>query len=116
VAAFGFHVGLVVGEPQRVAPDTIAALADQLARFKLKLLKDGQLVEEGSGRNSLRSPALCLGELAAVIGRQPAAEPLAAGEIISSGTLTAAQPIAAGETWRAEVEGIDLAPLMLRFT
>ena len=38
----------------------------------VRLLKNGQLVEEGSGRNSLRSPALCLGELAA---DEPKAKP-----------------------------------------
>ena len=40
--------------------------------------------------------------------------PLVAGEVISSGTLTHSVAIAGGETWRAEVEGIDLAPLTLR--
>jgi len=81
VAAFGFHAALVVGEPQRIESGLIPVLVEQLPRFKLRLLKDGQLVEEGSGRNSLRSPALCLGELASAILRQPAAAPLAAGEL-----------------------------------
>jgi hypothetical protein len=36
--------------------------------------------------------------------------------LISSGTLTTSQPIAANETWRAEVEGIELASLLLRTT
>jgi hypothetical protein len=39
-------------------------------------MKNGELVEEGSGKNSLRSPALCLAELAAAIAKQPGAEPL----------------------------------------
>ena len=41
------------------------------AAFKVRLLKNGQLVGEGSGKNSLRSPALCLGELGSAIARQP---------------------------------------------
>ena len=86
----------------------------QLARFKVRLMKNGELVEEGSGKNSLRSPALCLGELAPAIVRQADAEPLAAGELVSSGTLTTSLPIAPGETWSAEVEGIDLSSLTLR--
>jgi 2-keto-4-pentenoate hydratase len=114
VAAFGFHAALVVGEPQPVERRTIPTLVDQLPRFTVRLLKDGQLVEEGSGRNSLRSPALCLGQLASSITRQPGAEPLAAGELVSSGTLTESRPIAAGETWTAVVEGIDLPALTLR--
>jgi 2-oxo-3-hexenedioate decarboxylase len=114
VAAFGFHVALVVGEPRLVQPEMIPALVDQLPAFKVKLMKDQQLVEEGSGKNSLRSPALCLDELASAISRQPAAEPLAAGELVSSGSLTAAHPIASGETWTAVVDGLDLSALTLR--
>src|SRR3954462_5425880 len=113
VAAYGLHAALVVGEPAPVEPSAIAALVDKLPSFKVKLLKNGEVVEEGSGKNSLRSPALCLAELAAAISRRPDAEPLAAGELISSGTLTNSVLIAPGETWRAEVEGLDLAPVTI---
>lgn len=111
VAAFGLHVALIVGEPRPVVAEHIPTLVDQLPRFKVRLLKNGRLVQEGSGKNSLRSPALCLGELVASITRQPTAEPLAAGELISSGTLTESQPIAASETWTASVDGLDLPDL-----
>ncbi len=114
VASFGMHAGLVVGEPVPVEPAMIPTLVDQLPRFKVRLMKNGELVEEGSGRNALRSPALCLAELAAAIARQPDAEPLAAGELVSTGTLTTSCPIAAGETWRAEVDGIELPPVNLK--
>lgn len=113
VAAFGLHAALIVGEPRLVQPEMIPGLVDQLPTFKVKLLKDHQLVEEGSGKNSLRSPALCLGELASAISRQPTAEPLAAGELVSSGTLTDSHPIASGETWTAVVDGLDLPDLTL---
>jgi len=116
VAAYGLHAALVVGELLPVGPSTIAALVERLPSFKVQLLKNGTMMEEGSGRNSLRSPALCLAELAAAVSRQPDAEALVAGELISSGTLTNALPIAAGETWAAEVDGLDLAPLTLRVT
>jgi 2-keto-4-pentenoate hydratase len=114
VASFGLHAALIVGEPRRVEPAMISTLVDGLARFTVRLMKDGELVEEGAGKNVLRSPARCLGELAAAIARQPTAEPLAAGELISSGTLTTSTPIAAGETWSAVVDGIDLSALTLR--
>jgi 2-keto-4-pentenoate hydratase len=114
VAAYGLHAALVVGTPRAIDAASIPALADQLPRFAVRLLKNGALMEEGSGKNSLRSPALCLGELAAAIARQPGSQPLAAGELVSSGTLTTSMPIVAGETWRAEVEGLDLAPLTLK--
>ena len=63
----------------------------------------------------MRSPALCLTELANALARQPEAEPLTAGEFVSTGTLTDALPVAPGEEWKAEVEGIALSPLSVRF-
>ena len=114
VAAFGLHAALIVGEPRTIEPGMIPALVVALPKFALTLSKDGQPVAEGSGKSSLRSPALCLGELAAAIARQAEAEPLAAGELVSSGTLTEAQPIAAGQTWTATLEGLDLPSLILR--
>jgi 2-oxo-3-hexenedioate decarboxylase len=116
VAAYGLHAALVVGDPKPIGRDVIPALVDDLARFKVALLKDGQVAQEGSGRNSLRSPALCLGELAAAIARRPGAEPLGAGEYISSGTLTESTAIAPGETWTAHLAGLDLPDLTLRTT
>ncbi len=113
VAAFGLHAALIVGEPRRLDAAIIPAIAEQLPTFTVRLLKNGQVVSEGSGKNSLRSPALCLAELASAIARQPDAEPLAAGELVSSGTLTESQPIRAGETWTAVVEGLDVPELTL---
>lgn len=110
VAAWGLHAALVLGEPQSMETD----FANELATFKLRLSKNGELVEEGSGKNSLRSPALCLAELATAAARR--GDPLQAGELISTGTLTTAQPIASGETWRADVEGLPVDTLELRFT
>lgn len=107
VAAYGLHKALVVGQTSPLETALIAGLVNDLASFKIKLLKNDQMVEEGSGRNSLRSPALCLAELARTA-------PLAAGELISTGTLTAAQPIASGEVWRVEVDGLPLPDLTLR--
>ena len=116
VAAFGLHAALVVGTPRPLDADTIPAIAEQLPKFTVKLLKNGQVVDEGSGKNSLRSPALCLAELASAIARQPDAEPLHAGELVSSGTLTESQPLRAGETWSAVVDGLDLPQLTLHAT
>jgi 2-oxo-3-hexenedioate decarboxylase len=114
VAAFGLHAALVVGEPRVVQPEMIPGLVDQLPTLTVTLLKDQQRVDKGSGKNSLRSPALCLAELASALSRDAASEPLAAGELVSSGSLTDAHSIAPGETWTAVVEGIDLPALTLR--
>ena len=114
VASYGFHAGLIVGQPLRAEADVIGTLCEQLPAFKIRLMKNGEAAAEGSGKNSLRSPALCIGELAAAIARQPGAERLEAGELVSSGTLTESQFIAPGETWTAIVEGIALPPLTVR--
>ena len=116
VAAYGLHAALVVGEPRSISAENIAAIAAQLATFPVKLYRGDMAAAEGSGRNCLRSPALCLGELAAAIARRPDAEPLQSGELVSSGTLTEPQPIGPGETWRVDIEGLDLPPLTLHAT
>lgn len=113
VAAYGLHAALIVGTPRPVTAANISEFVDQLSKFKVRLLKDGQLVEEGSGRNSLRSPALCLVELGSAMAQQEGAESLTAGDLISSGTLTESKPIHPGATWTAAVEGIDLPTLTL---
>ncbi len=113
VAAYGLHAALIVGEPRPITSTNISELAEQLPKFKVRLLKDGQLVGEGSGRNSLRSPALCLAELASAMAAQAGAEPLAAGDLVSSGTLTDSTSIQPGATWTASVEGLDLPDLTL---
>ena len=114
VASFGLHAALVIGEKIQVRPDLIATLVEELPRFKVRMLKNGEFVEEGSGRNSLKSPALCLAELGAAIARRFPAEPLSAGEIVSSGTLTAGHATGKGDLWTVEVEGLALPSLTLR--
>jgi 2-oxo-3-hexenedioate decarboxylase len=123
VAAYGLHAALVIGEPRPVETHLIPALVEALPRFTVTLSRNGELVDEGSGRNSLRSPALCLAELAAALSRRAEAQagagagtsaaPLAAGDLVSSGTLTESRAIAAGETWTAAVDGLDLPTLTL---
>lgn len=112
VAAWGLHAGLVVG-PKRPVTE-IDTLGHQLADFKLSLSCNNAFVEEGAGKNCLRSPALCLEELTrAAVKRGDALRP---GEIISTGSLTDAKPIAVGEEWRAELNGLPLASLRVQFT
>jgi 2-keto-4-pentenoate hydratase len=113
VAAYGLHAALIVGEPRAVTADTIPELVEQLPAFKVRLSRDGELVAEGSGKNALRSPALCLAELASAMAKQSGTEPLAAGDLVSSGTLTESTPILPGATWTAAVKGLDLPALTL---
>jgi len=114
VASFGLHAALVVGEKVAVRPELIAELVNDLPQCKVRMLKNGEFVEEGSGKNSLRSPALCLAELGGAIIRRCATEPLAAGEVISTGTLTSGHLTEKGDSWTAEVSGLAVPPLTLR--
>ena len=116
VASFGLHTALVVGERIKVRPELIPTLIDELTRFKVRMAKGGEIVEEGSGRNSLKSPALCLAELGGAISRRFPSHPLSAGEVVSSGTLTAGHTTGKDDLWTAEVEGISLPSLTLRLT
>ncbi len=113
VAAFGLHARLIVGGFRQLEPRMIPALRDLLPVAVARLSKDGGLIAEGSGANVLGSPALCLGELAAGLSRQPDAEPLAPGELIATGALTDNQFIAPGQRWTASVDGLDLPDLTL---
>ena len=108
IAAFGLHLKLAVGEPFMVEDSMIPSLATALSQFKVRLSRNGEFVEEGAGRNSLRSPALCLAELGG-------ATPLAAGELVSSGTLINGQPITKGDRWDVAVKGLPVAGLALGF-
>lgn len=112
VADFGLHGTLVVGTPLGLPADPDPAFLDALARCELVLSRNGTTVATGVGANALGSPILALGHLVRTLHAQEA-EPLAAGEVITTGTLTPAFPVAPGETWTASVTGIDLAPLTL---
>jgi 2-keto-4-pentenoate hydratase len=48
------------------------------------------------------------------MARQDGAEPLTAGDLVSSGTLTESTPIQPGATWTASVEGLPLPTLTLK--
>jgi 2-keto-4-pentenoate hydratase len=108
VASFGLHAALIVGQRLQVQAGSIAHLLEALPRFKVRVSRNGELVEEGTGKNSLTNPALCLAELSSAILRRFPGEPLSDGEIVSSGTLTAGHPIGAGDVWSAEVDGLPL--------
>jgi 2-oxo-3-hexenedioate decarboxylase len=116
VAQQGLHAALILGPKMRLEPGTLAQWAQQLSECRAALWRGDTLADRGMGANALGHPALALGFLADVLAGQPQFEPLHAGEIVTTGTLTAALPIAAGGTWRYTLEGIALAPLEVRFT
>jgi len=73
------------------------------------------VVERGVGENVLGSPLLALAHLVEVLAKQPQSPPLAAGEVITTGTLTDAHPVVPGETWSTEILGLPLHGLTIVF-
>jgi 2-oxo-3-hexenedioate decarboxylase len=115
-ADFSLHWRLIMGTPIAVSDD-LATLSQQLHDCPVTLLKSGNVMDRGTGANALGHPALALGFLADIVARQPTFDPLAAGEIITTGTLTSALPVKAGETWQSRYEGLPgMAGLTLQFT
>ncbi len=115
-AAFGLHGALVVGPPTRVHDFEVSDLAGTLATFTATLSRNGTVVEQGSGANVLGSPAAALEHLAQVLDGQSRFGRLAAGEIITTGTLTDAQPIASGERWSCDYGALGLHGIDVTFT
>ena len=114
-AAFGLHGALVVGATVRVTDRNRAALAAALPAFTLTLRRGRTVVERGVGSNVLGGPAHALAHLSRVLAGQPQFPPLAAGEIITTGTVTDAWPVAPGATWTSDYGELGIGGLTLRF-
>jgi 2-oxo-3-hexenedioate decarboxylase len=114
-AAFGLHGALVIGAPLAVTDRNRAVLAAALPDFTLTLRRAGAMIDTGIGANVLDSPALALVHLARVLARQPQFPALAAGEIVTTGTVTDAWPVAPGETWTSDYGALGLPGVTLTF-
>lgn len=112
IAAFGLHGALVVG-PRRPV-EGLTDLIRKLRSFTITLAKNGKVNAQGGGSNVLDSPLLVVAHLLNELKSQQRFEPLRAGELVTTGTLTSALPIGAGETWTTELSGIELPGLELR--
>src|SRR4051812_39192149 len=114
-AAFGLHGALVIGAPLAVTDANLAALAAALPAFELTLSRGDIVIDRGVGANVLGSPALALAHLARLLADQPQSPKLAAGEIITTGTVTDAWPVAAGEAWSSDYGALGIKGLALSF-
>jgi 2-oxo-3-hexenedioate decarboxylase len=112
-AAFGLHARLVVGPRWPIGEDERDALAALLPAFSLALRRNGTVVETGVGANVLDSPANALVHLREVLASQPLFPPLAAGEFVTTGTVTDAWPVATGETWTSDYGTLPVRGLTL---
>ena len=108
IADAGLHGLLVVGDTVALGAGDLDALADS----EVVLERDGVEVGRGSAREALGGPAAAIDWLL----RLPGAEPLGAGAVVATGTLTIPEVVASGETWRARAAGsVALGSLAVAF-
>jgi 2-oxo-3-hexenedioate decarboxylase len=114
VAAFGLHGALLIG-----AGHSIAAHAEDWSRtlstFEIDLKRDGTVVDHGRATNVLGGPVSALRHLVDILAGDQVNPPLAAGEIITTGTLMRALPLLDGQTWTTELTGVALDGICVRF-
>jgi 2-oxo-3-hexenedioate decarboxylase len=114
VAANGLHGALLIGPRHK-----IGMRADEwqreLSSFEIDLLSNGSVVDHGHAANVLDGPVSALRHLVDLLARDSVNPPLAAGEIVTTGTLTRAMPVKPGETWSTALRGIALDGIRLSF-
>ena len=115
VAAGGLHGAFLLGPT--MPRDRVASsdLNDVLSRLEIALLRGRSVIDRGCGANVLDSPLSALRHVVDMLARDRFNPPLRAGELVTTGTLTAAFPVAAGETWATRLAGISLADLSVTF-
>lgn len=113
VADFGLHGALMVGPPQPV--ERFDDLARKLRTFTIELARNGSNAARGAGSNVLDGPLPAALFLLRVLRDQKLFDPVAAGEIVTTGTLTPALPISPGETWTTSLAGIDVPGVTVQF-
>jgi len=114
VAAFGLHGALLIRPPH-----SIGTHAEEwnrtLSTFEIDLKRNGTVVDHGRATNVLGGPVSALRYLIDMLARDQVNPPLAAGDIVTTGTLTRARPVAPGETWTTELTGVALDGISVRF-
>ncbi|MSQ20242.1 MAG: decarboxylase [Betaproteobacteria bacterium] len=115
IADASLHGTLLIGEPveaARLGDD----LLGRLASFTINLSCGDEVRARGCGANVLDNPLAAVAHLIAKLASQSSSPPIGAGELITTGTLTAALPIRAGERWSTSLEGIGLPAISIDFT
>lgn len=112
-AAFGLHGALVSGPRTEIAGDR-ARWKEALTTFAITIARNGETLDRGIAANVLDGPLSAVRHLAGVLAADPGTHPIAAGELITTGTVTRAFPVAPGEEWSTTVEGLDVQPMRMR--
>jgi len=115
VAAFGLHGALLLGPRHSIHTGDATPWFGALANFEITLECDGELVELGHATHVLGGPLPALRHLAELLTRDSVNPPLAATEIVTTGTLTLAQAAAPHEHWRTTISGLPIDGIAVHF-
>jgi 2-oxo-3-hexenedioate decarboxylase len=115
VAAYALHGALLIGPRHAVAPQPERWLAT-LSTFEIDLCRDGAVADRGHAAHVLDGPLSALRHLVEVLAADATQPSLAAGEIVTTGTLTRALPVAAGQTWSTVLRGVAIDGIAVRFS
>ena len=110
-ATLGLHGAYLIGPRITATTEMLAALPG----LSVALQRDGETIDIGVGSNALGGPVSALRHLVGVLASDRHNPPLAAGEIITTGTLTRAFPVAPAERWSTVIGGLPLAGLSITF-
>ena len=114
IADGGLHGALFVGPRRLVADAARETLAADLAALRVELSRNGEAMDTGIGANALDGPLSALAHLVAALSDDPFNPPLAAGEMVTTGTLTRAFPVMPGEVWETRIGGFAIPGLSVR--
>ena len=113
VVDFGLHGRLLVGP--RVPVTEWSALSEDLAALTMTVTRGGTVIDRGHGALVLDGPVNALQQWLHAMAKASPAWRVAAGEVVTTGTLTDAWPVAAGERWATQPDDTRLAGLELNF-
>jgi 2-oxo-3-hexenedioate decarboxylase len=111
-ADFALHGHLFVG-PRVPVPAWGERLASDLSALRVELLCNGEVKDRGVGSVVLDGP---LQALKTLIDSMAAVTPqwhVAAGDVVTTGTITDAWPLAPGQHWHTGLSDMRLSPLSL---
>ena len=111
IASGGLHGCLAVGKKFKVNDRT----ERDLINVGVSLYRGGKLEEAGTGANVLDGPVSAIRYLHSGLSKVRNQDALAAGNIITTGTMTDAKPIFSKENWSAKFDGVLQSELNLEF-
>jgi 2-oxo-3-hexenedioate decarboxylase len=90
---------------------------DRLRTFEIALFRNGEQIDRGVAANVMGGgPLAALRHLVRGLAEHPVGYALAAGDIVTTGTVTRAFPVAPGERWSTRLNGLPLNGMHVELT